>query len=275
MKKLIPISLGLFFASLSVIGAQEQSGGVQPPPKVLVIMREVLKPGKAGSAHQATESNFVQAFKAAQWPTHYLAMDSLSGPSRSLFTVGYDSFAAWEKDNMATQKNATLAAALDAAASKDGELLTSYESSTFVYREDFSLRAPLDIGQMRYMEISRFRVRPGHEKDWEALVKMYVGGYEKAVPKAHWATFEDYYGLNSGGSYLVITPMRSIAEVDQGFPDSKTFAAAMGEEGMKKLGELAAACIESSETNLFMINPKISYVSDQWIKSDPSFWQAK
>jgi hypothetical protein len=41
---------------------------------------------------------------------------------------------------------------------------------------------------------------------------------------------------------------------------------------MKKAGELAASCIEASQNNLFMFNPKISYVPDQWIKADP-FWK--
>jgi hypothetical protein len=49
---------------------------------------------------------------------------------------------------------------------------------------------------------------------------------------------------------------------------------AMGAEGMKKLGEQAAAAIESSQTNLFLFNPKLSYVGDDWKKADP-FWQTK
>jgi hypothetical protein len=78
-----------------VVAAQEDMG----PPKVLVIEREFVKPGKAGSLHEKSESQFVQAFTAAKWPTHYLAMASLSGRPRALFMLGYPSFEAWEKDN--------------------------------------------------------------------------------------------------------------------------------------------------------------------------------
>jgi hypothetical protein len=49
----------------------------------------------------------------------------------------------------------------------------------------------------------------------------------------------------------------------------------MGAEGMKKLGELSASCIESIEDNLFMINPKMSYVPDDVAKSAPEFWRPK
>ena len=76
-------SLGLtlcLLASCTGLGtAQEKAAGPPPPPKVLVIQREFLKPGKAGATHEKTESAFVQAFRAAKWPTEYLAVDSLSG----------------------------------------------------------------------------------------------------------------------------------------------------------------------------------------------------
>ena len=115
MKRLAGLLLGmcLLVGGISTVAAQDMSNGVTPPPKVLQVIVEFLKPGKGGSLHQATESGFVQAFQAANWPTHYLAVDSLTGAPRSLFFVGYDSFAAWEKDATATQRNAALSAAVD------------------------------------------------------------------------------------------------------------------------------------------------------------------
>src|SRR5207249_8173796 len=118
----------------------EKSMATRPPPKVLTIFHEFLKPGKNGTTHEKTESAFVQAFSRAKWPTHYLAVDSVSGKPRSLFLTGYDSFEAWEKDSRATQKNATLEAALDRAGLADGELLSEADGGAFAYREDYSLR---------------------------------------------------------------------------------------------------------------------------------------
>jgi hypothetical protein len=275
MKKLTGFSAGMclvftgLVAGLGTAAAQEMPG----PPKVLVIQREMLKPGRAGNTHLKTESAFVQAMTAAKWPTHYFAAESLSGLSRALFLIGYPSFAAWEKDNADQAKNATLTAAFDRATLADGEQLTEFSSGVFVYNEEGSLRANVDIAHMRYFEISQFRVRPGHEKDWVELVKMYRSGYDKAVPNGHWAIFDSMYGSENGGLHLVINPMRSLAEVDESMGDSKKFEAAMGENGMKKLSELSAACIESSQTNLFQFNPKMSYPAEEWIKADPDFWK--
>jgi hypothetical protein len=267
------LMLCLLFLTEVAVYAQQPADAPHQPPKVLVIVREWMKPGRAGGPHEKTESAFVSAFTAAKWPTHYLAMDSQTGAPRSLFLVGFPTFEAWQTDNMNTQKNATLAAALDKASIADGENLSGIETSTFILREDMGLNSGVDIPHMRYMELSLFHVRPGHEGEWHQLVKSYQDAY-KDIPDAHWAVYQSNYGNLGDGSYLVITPMKSASEIDKGFGDSKKVMEAMGAEGMKKLGEQAAACIESSQTNLFMFNPTLSYVGDDWKKADP-FWQTK
>ena len=270
MKRITGLLLGtcVLVGGLGIAMAQETT----PPPKVLSIQREFIKPGKGGAPHEKGESAFVQAMTRAKWPTHYLALNSLSGKSRALFLTGYDSFEAWEKDFMAVQKNATLSAALDRAAVADGDLLSDFDASALLYRDDYSLRSAVDIAHMRYFEISLYRVRPGHNQDWDTLVKMVMAAYEK-IPDVHWATYQAIYG-QEGGTYVVFTPMKSAAEIDQSFDHSKKFMAAMGDD-MKKFSELEAATIEFSQHNWFVISPKMSYVSDEWIKADPDFWKPK
>jgi len=257
-------------AGWSELGIAQEKAGEMPPPKVLVIFREFLKPGRTGTTHEKTESAFVQAFRSAKWPTEYLAVDSLSGKPRSLFLTGYDSFAAWEKDAQAVQKNATLSAALDRAGLLDGDVQSDADASVLAYREDLSLRPAVDLPHMRYFEISLFVVKPGHDKDFENLAKMYVSAYEK-IQDVRWATFQLMYGQQSGTAYAVFSPLKSASEVDQEIVTGKQFEQSMGEDGMKKLSDLSAASIESSQTNLFIFNPRESYVSDKWVAADP-FW---
>jgi len=275
MKKFTGLLLGssLLLGWIGIVTAQEKPAGMPPPPKVLLVLREFLKPGKAGSTHEKSESAFVQAFTRAKWPAHYLAVDSLSGKPRSLFLVGYDSFDAWEKDNQATQKNAALSAALERAAAADGELLSDYDAGVFTYKEEYSLHIPVDIPHMRYFEITRFQVKPGHDKDFDELAKMYMAAYDK-MPDVHWATFQGVYGPE-GNTYLIFTPMKSASEIDKSFVTGKQVQEAMGAEGGKKAADLSAAAIETSQTNLFIFNPRISYVQDEWIKADPDFWKPK
>jgi hypothetical protein len=255
-----------------IASAQEQSS---PPPKVLVIMREFVKPGKAGSVHDKSESAFVQAYTRAKWPTNYLGMTSLSGKSRALFFTFYESFDAWEKDTVATEKNAALSAAIDRATAADGELLDSYDQNVYVYNEEFSLRPKYaDVAHRRAIEISVYHVRPGHGQEWTELVKTVIAGYEKSDPDAHWACFHNAYG-GAGGTYIFLTALKSASEIDANMEAGKHFGATLGEDGMKKLDQLEAASVDSFEHQLFAINPKMSYVSDEWIKADPDFWKPK
>lgn len=265
---LLAVSLGV--TSGCVVAAQDKPQGSSSIPRVLTITREFTKPGKSGAVHDKTESAFVQAMARAKSPTHYIGMTSLSGKPRALFVTQFESFEAWEKDNQANDKNA----ALDRALMADGEVLDSMDQGVFVFNEELSLRPRPDLSQMRYLEISAYRVRPGHAKEWNDLVKMVKSAYEKAVPDAHWGIFEQHYG-GEGGTYLVLTSRKSLAEIDKGFMDSKQFVAAMGEDGMKKLEELIAVTVESSQHNLFAFNPRMSYVADEWIKTDPDFWKVK
>ncbi|MGD1213970.1 MAG: hypothetical protein ABR861_03180 [Terriglobales bacterium] len=275
MKRITSCLLGatLLCGGLGLAAAQEKSEGTMPPPKVLLVYREFLKPGKGGAPHEKAESAFVQAFARAKWPTHYFAANALSGKAQALFFVPYDSFEAWEKDNLAVEKNAALAAALDRATVGDGELLSETDASVLVYNEEQSLRAPVDIAHMRYFEISLFRVRPGHRKEWSDAVKLVKAAYEK-LPDVHWAMYEAAYG-QEGATYIVITPMKSAAEIDRAFELDKQFMAAMGEEGLKKLSELESAAIEFTQSNLFQFSPRMSYPPDAWVKTDPDFWKPK
>jgi hypothetical protein len=274
MKKVCSGVLGMCMAVGFSLGAaaQEQSGAKMGPPKVLTVTREFLRPGKNGTPHDKTESAFVAAMRDAKWPSYYFGLDSLSGKLRSVFLTGYDSFDAWEKDAHAQQKNVKLAAALDRAYAEDGPLLDSVDQSVWFFREDQSHHPTTDIGSARMMELSVYRVKPGHEAEWDAIVKLVKDAYAKGV-EGHWDMFQMVYG--GGPAYVVITPLKNGAEIDRNWAAGKKFEEAMGAEGMRKLGELSASSIESSETNLFVINPKISYVPDDVAKSAPEFWRPK
>jgi len=271
MKIASPALLALSFAVAGTVfaAAQEASG----PPKVLEVTREFLKPDKSGTMHDRSESNFVQAMTRAKSPTHYIALSSMSGKRRALYLTGYASFDAWQKADDSIRKNAALSAEFERLMVADGELLEGIDQFVFYYDPDTSYRPVPDLSQARYLEITSFHVKQGHGKDWETLAKMVIEAHKKAGTSAHWATYELAYG--GGDEYVVLSSDKSLADIDQGFAEGKQFEAAMGEDGMKKLDELIQQTIESSDSELFAINPRQSYVSDEWIKDDPSFWKPK
>ncbi len=226
-------------------------------------------------AHDKTEAAFVSAFTRAKWPTHYVAYCSLSGKSRCLYFSRFDSFEAWEKDNKAMEKNAALSAEVDRLAAADGELLDALDQGVFTYDEELSYHSHKPNGQMRYMEVSVFHVKPGHRHEWHELVKMVKDAHDKAGTSAHWGAYEIAFGREDG-TYLVLSGDTSMSDIDKGFAESKKWVQAMGgEEGMKKFDELYGSAVSSSDSELFAVNPAQSYVDEEWIKSDPGFWKPK
>ncbi len=260
-------------ASLST-ALQAQDDG---PPKVLVIQREFLKPGKGGMLHDRSEGAFVRAYSAGEPNLHYFAMDALSGPTRSLFLSSYDSFADWQKSQAAVSANKAKAAAVDHATLMDGDLLSGYDSITMVLRPDLSMNKG-HIKGTRFFEISTFIVKPGHRHEFTELAHLYADTYRKVAPETHWDCFEVRYGspapgFPAGATFVVINTMESLSETDAGIQSSEKFVAALGEDGLKKVEELTAASIETTMTNLFQINPRMSNPTAEWIKRDPDFWK--
>jgi hypothetical protein len=261
-------------SGLPAARAQESGAKATPPPKVLVIDIEWLKPGKGGSAHQKTESAFIQASEKAKSTQHYLAMEALSGPPRSVFFFSYDSFAALEKQRKEEMGNAALSADIDRAYAEDGELLSSMARNIFTLRDDLMAEPGVAIPSMRYMQITRVTVRPGHQADWEEYLKMFRSNLDKTQPGRHIALYQSAFGWENGGIWLLITPMKSLDEVDQANANSAKFIQNLGDTNTKRYRELAGLAIESSQRNLYAFDPEMSYVQDEWATADP-FWKHK
>jgi hypothetical protein len=124
------------------------------------------------------------------------------------------------------------------------------------------------------MEISVFHVKAGHGEEWRKLGKLVKDAHDKAGTSAHWSMYEIAYGTQDG-EYIALSADKSMADIDTGFAENKKFKDALGEDGVKQFRELFASSVDYSRSELFSINPKMSYVPDEWIKADGSFWKPK
>jgi hypothetical protein len=250
-----------------------ESPGPNPPPKVLQIYREEVKAGK-GAAHVKVEKSFVAAMARTNWPTHYLAMTAVTGPSEAWFLTGHPSFAAWEKDRDDTDKNTALTAELDRLIEKDGELLTNGRSLVAFLREDLSAGGPVDIAKMRYFRLLTFRVRPGHESDFQDAVKIVRSAYEKAKIELPWAVYQISGGM-PGPTFMILFPMKSMSEIDASIARAGAIREAAGPENEKALAKLASDGYATVESNVFAFSPAMSYPSKEFVARDPEFWTPK
>ncbi len=276
MKIVGPVVLGLSltFAGGAMASAQDAASD-SSIPMVLQITREYTKPYRGGAAHDKTESAFVAAFTKGKSPAYYVAMNSQSGRSRALYMSHFNSFADMEKANKAVDMNAVMSAEVERAGLADGENLDEVDQYIFTYEKDLSFHPHNDLAAHRVYQFSIFQVKPGHHHEWEEVVKMVKDAHEKAGDSAHWGMYEIAFG-GDDGEYVAITGDPSMSAIDVGMAEDKKFVEALGgEEAMQKLDAMYGDCVESAHDELFTVNPKQSYVPEEWIKADPAFWRPK
>jgi len=267
------LCLSLFVAGIGIAAAQDSSE--MKPPAVIQINREWLKPGKGGAMHDRSEAAFVNLMNRGKLQGHYLALNSMSGKSRALYMTRYPSFEAWENDNQIFQKNASLAGELDRAIVADSDFLEGMDSAVLVYNEELSFHPRPDFSHARYYELTAFKVRLGHEREWREVTKMYKEACDKAGIGLHWGAYEVTYGGESG-TYIMLTHRDSLAEIDKERAESKKIMESMGgEDGAAKMDQMFAAAVESVRSELFTINPRQSYVDEATMKADADFWKPK
>lgn len=250
--------------------AQDQSNHVTQPPKYLFLTTEYEKPG-VNDAHVNNEAKMATALRNANSSFHAVALEAITGNPRVVFFHGFDSFADLQKEHMEMMSNAELKGTMDTEGATDGSFLTDTMNSIYKYREDLSLRAPVDIPQMRLFELTLYHVRAGHVHDFETLAKEYAKAFD-SISSVHWAVFEKVYGKNSGATFLLVTPMKAMGDVDQEMMDDAKLPSTVSAEQLQSMRELDGRTIESSESNLFGVSRKMSYVPAAWATASPDFW---
>jgi len=274
MNKFSPFLLGLSLAvtGASVTVAQDQSTASVSTPKYLQIIVEYTKPGKGGLAHDKTESAFVQAVTKAKFPINYIAFNAMSGKPRAIYLSHFDSFDALQKANKVFEGPS--AAEFERLNVADGELLEDSKQLILSYVPDLSYHPHAHTPQVRYLEARILHVHPGHGKEFTELVKMWMAAADKIDSTDHWGAYRVEYG-DQLGSYVFLTSDNSLADIDQSYAEESKFNAALTDDDKAKLRELRAAAIDTDRFELYAVNPAQSYVSEDYIKSDPGFWKPK
>jgi hypothetical protein len=266
----IGVALGLVLACAHQTCAQAAT----PAPNYLQIFREEVKVGHA-PAHAKTEMGWPRAFAKHNWPTHYIAMTSITGPAEAWYVTPWQSLADWERDTAAIAGNAALQAEMDRLSGEDAQHLTNGRSLVARYRADLSHRPGVNIPQQRYLSISIVRIRPGRNEDFEASRKISVDAHVKAGVNDNHSVYQVISGMPAG-TFLIVTPMKSLAEVDAS-PQvhGQAFQDAIGDAGRKKLSELAGSGTIGAETMYFAFSPEMSYPPKEYMDADPGFWKPK
>ena len=246
-----------------------------PPPNVLLIVREEIKPGMM-PAHSREANNVVRIYAKAKSPWTRLAMVPVAGNENEvMYFWGFNSFSDLEKSNMDLDKiaNVTYKADFDKIRPPGDDYHVSQRDSVAVFRPDLSYNAGADLPKMRYMRIQTIRVKPGHVREFEESRRILNAAHAKAKIDEHMAVFAMAGGAQAG-TYLVIIPWESLDGMAT-LPHGKNYWDAMGEGNRDKLEKVDNDAVAFSSVDIYAFAPQLSYVSERMIAADPGFWTLK
>lgn len=275
MKRILFVMLLMFTAPSvgSFFSTPAQTPVPQMPPKVISISCEEVK-AYADAEHAKLEAAWTKALAKENWPEHILGMTSMFGQNEAWFIVGYDSFAAVEKGHQAIEKNTAMQAVNSQFAKIDKDNLHGWHGILASFREDLSYQPAVVLPQMRYFRVNTIRVRSGLNDDFIEYRKIIKAALEKAHSETHFAIYQTVSGAPNG-TFLIFTPLKSLAEMDPNPASQKALQDALGDENRKKLSELANKAIISNEPVHFAFSPEMSYVPKEFAAADPAFWNPK
>jgi len=246
------------------------------PPKVIRIMREEIKQGR-DAAHEKTETAYVKAAVKYKYPNYTLGMNLISGPTEAWFVEAHDSFKSLENAWSFIDKNAAARAEFASLDALDGELRAGLRTMIAVLNDDLVYRGEefmKDLPKTRYFMVEMIRVRPYSDRRFVELGKQILNADKMAGVDEKFAVYRVAAGA-PGGTYLIFVPMKSMAFMDEMGEREKAMVGAMGTESLQELMKSAAEVIQTSESYLMAINPKMSYVSKGLASQDPDFWMPK
>lgn len=259
-------------ALLAASWASAQTAPADGPPKILQIYIEEVKPGH-GLAHEKIEAAWSNAFREANWPVHYMALTSMTGVNVAWYMSGYPSFAALEKADQDMEKQPALQATVAQFSGKDGEHLSGGRSVIARLQEDMSVLQPVNLAKTRYFRVVRTAVRVGRGVEFREANKLLLAAYQKSGTTPGFAMF-GVVGGYGGPTFLAMTPLTTLAVMDDGPAMGKALRDAMGEDGYKAYVKLLTDSVAQSETLLFNVNSKMSYPPQAWIDAEPGFWKS-
>jgi hypothetical protein len=260
-------------AMLAIAGALQAQDLPTLQRKYLHIVREEVKLGR-NADHEKIEAGWPTAYERAKSSDYYLALVSTTGVNETWFLAPQESNAAADAMAKHDAADKQLQSELERLRKADAELLSNYRVMQTMARPDLSYGAYPDLAKQRFWEITWFRLRPGHEQEWESAAKTYIAATKRAAPDASFHMYQIIAGV-PGPTFLVISSVESYADFDKVMSNDEKTWMGMSAEEMAVMQKVSTDGLVNSETNRFRLSPTMSHVPKAIRQSDPSFWMPK
>ena len=146
-------------------------------------------------------------------------------------------------------------------------MIASYRPN-YSYRPEQAMRS---LPRARYMHITIYRVRGGTEAEFSALVNLRRANLDSVNLDRPDIAYEITSGAPSG-TFLFFSPIATLRTLDEGVPSTPVYAQGIAEARAKAKATSAPSEI-GREHLLFRLEPRLSYVSDEFANTDREFWR--
>jgi hypothetical protein len=270
MNRVFCRALLTFACGVPAVAAGQTPGLPTSQPALVTIIREEVKVGRTAE-HARIEAGWPAAFGRANSPDYYLALTSITGMPEAWYLLPAANHAAQGESLKRYDNDAAMTAELERLSRADAEVLNSIRTIQAVARPDLSHGPFPNLAKQRFWEISIFRVRPGHEQEFDAAAKAYASAAERAGPHQAFRVFQVIAGM-VGPTYLIFSSVESYDQFDQMMAEGMQTMQGATPAEQAALQKFSTDGMINAESNRFRLDPKQSYVSRETRATDPTFW---
>jgi hypothetical protein len=213
------------------------------------------------------EVTSLPAYMEARAAVNVFGMTSVTGPAETWFLETHDSFGSIEAVHEAV--HATMPENYPGILA--GDVLAQAKTLIAVYRPWFSYRpdqAARMLPRTRYFSVSLYRIRPGADGDFAELLRARKDFFDSINLDRPEIAYQIISGTPST-TYLLLAPLASLKSLDEALARRPIRA-----EPRSGAGNKPVADIELSRSQLlFRVQPRMSYVSDEFASEAMDFWR--
>ena len=242
-------------------------------PKLLILEREEIKPGKV-AAHREVAHRFLQIAEKHQAAVYRVGGTAIAGNTNEIFYISFaNSYADYERSSEFPQ---AMVAELARFEGDTGDLHNSQRSIIAEFVPELSYRPEahsVALNNAKRITLSIVRTRPGTRHDFEEVEKMFIEAHEKAgISDEYWLTYAVQAGM-PGGTLIFVEASPSLANRDRSH--GKQIREIVGEENLKKARAAEKEAVLFGETVIIGVDPVVSRPTPEMLAANPSFWTVK
>ncbi len=273
MQRILPFLVVSAGVALDICWAASAQGLPKTQPKFITIVREEVKVGR-NAEHSRFESGWPAAMEKAKSPDYYVAMTSLTGPNEAWFVMPWESHGAVAESMKREDKDPVLSAEMARLSLGDAEYTSSARTIQARARTELSAGEFPDVGKARFFQITVWRVRFGHQQQFEEAAKSYAAARMRSNSKEGYRFYEVIAGMPTP-TYLTISSVEGYGGLDQIVAADQATWKAMTADETSVLQKAGIEAVISSEPNNFKVEPQMSYVPKETREQDAEFWMNK